>query len=77
MKTWITTDVEVDLSEIDLDDLREELAERELDEGAKALAGEEGISAIVDQHLVLEWLRHSNPPQEIRDWYYETKGKIL
>lgn len=77
MKVWLTTEVEVDLSDVDLDDLREELAEREIDEGAKVLAGEEGISAIFNQHLVLEWLRHSNPPQEIRDWYYETKGKIL
>jgi len=73
VKVTVNTDVEIDLSEIDTDGLIEELEGR----GQEDIGAIVSMSDIVDMPLVLSWLRSSNPPKEIRDWFYQVKGRIL
>jgi len=81
MSRYVTIEdarIEIDLDDIDDEDIEEEYERRGLGDGEDIVETEDAdLFFIVDQHHVLEWLRQSNPPQEIRDWYYARKGRIL
>lgn len=64
----ITVDVEVDLSDF---------SDSEIFEEAESRRDTVYIGELLDRPSVLAWLRASNPPQDVRDWFYEFKCQIL
>lgn len=64
----ISVDVEVDLADF---------SDSEIFEEADSRRDSAYIGELLDRPAVLSWLRGSNPPQDVRDWFYEFKGQIL
>lgn len=73
MKTIsVMVDVEVELSDIETSDLVEELERR-----GQEPEDPEALVNVLRESLVHDWLRKSNPPQAVRDAYYQVYGRIL